>query len=187
MVREMSEGDTPYTYELEELENHRVPGADVEEPSHLLRCTGTDRDGSWGDSRYYVDVDGDELRFVMERAGSSRTYEKHTMFPPRYRALLEADGYTVIDPAEHIRPGTTDEVLEWLADQDVDPVGVTVRVSPRFRSVTISPDGFLEGEAWETFIQVMRAHDVIQWAETQEVHYVADADLPTLLEDETDA
>jgi len=183
----MSEGDTSHTYELEELENHRVPGADVEEPSHLLRFTRTDRDGSWGDSRYYVDIDGDEVRFVMERAGSSRKYEKHTMFPPRYRALLEADGYTVIDPADHIRAGTTDEVLEWLVERGVDPDDVSVRVSPRFRSVTISPDGYLEGEAWETFIDTMRDHDVIQWAETQEVHYVEDADLPGLLEDEDDA
>lgn len=179
--------ETPYTYELEELENTRVPNAEVEEPSHLLRFTRVDRDGTWGDSRYYVDVDGDDLLFVMERAGSSRKYEKHTMFPPRYRALLEAGGWNVTDPAEHIRPGTVERVQEWLADQGIDPETVDVRVSPRFRSVTFSPNGYLEGESWQRFIETMRGHDVIRWAEAQEVHYVEDADLPALLERDTDA
>lgn len=182
-------GNAAYTYDdgsqvsyvLEET-NVTLAGRE-EQPSHELRCYNPERKKAAG-TTYYVRVEGDDIHFISERAGSARKYSKRKMFSPRHRAILEADGYTLHDPTENIRLETVSRVEDWLADQGVDPDSVDVRVSAQHQSVTISTRGYLDGDPWDQYIETMRAHEELQWADTQQVWYVSDEDVPALLEDE---
>lgn len=172
-----------YVYNLEPVENYSVLRGDEEvHPSHELTFQKPGSD--WGKETYMVEVDGDRVELVNHRVGSTRTYQRHKMIPPRYRRLLEEDGYEVVDAADNIGTGTIEAVREWVADQGVDLDTILVDVNAKHVSVTLGTNGYLEGEDWDNYIDFMRSHDEIQYADSQSVHYIDDADLPTLLEGE---
>lgn len=162
------------------------PDGDDDHPSHQLHFWSGD--DTYGMTTYYVDLEEESqvVQFVGERTASARRYHKHQIIHPKYRKVLENDGYTVCDSAENIIPSTVDEVVEFLVSHGINPDDVDVRVSAQHVSVTIATSGHLEDGAWETFIGTMREYDEIEWANTQNVHYIPDAQVPSLLSRDCD-
>lgn len=175
--------DLGKTYRFEEDEKTKIGLQEQTDPTHRLHF-GTDLDDYHKHETYYVEVAGSTVELLMHRTSSSRTYQKHQMFPVELRKMLEDDGYEVIDGSENIRFGTVDRVIGWLSNQGIDPDDVRVAVSKQHCSVTIGVVGYLEGESWDQFIGTMRSNDLIQFAESQKLHYIEDSDIPELLNDD---
>jgi hypothetical protein len=173
----------PYEYELEENENTRVASADGSvEPTHLLRVRPADTDRDGAGELYYVDVveDQDRLELVGHRVGSARSYSKHDMIPLRYREPLEADGWTILDAGVHIDEDVLDEIEAWLASAGVDPGDVEVSVDPVHASIEIDTARYLEGDAWDAFLETMRSADAVEYAPSRKVNYVPGEQVPEL-------
>lgn len=176
-----------YKYALEPTDVVVARGdGDDEHPTHLLQFWSGD--DTYGMTTYYVELneESQEIEFVGHRTASARRYQKHQMIHPKYRGLLENEGYTIHDAAENIGPSTVADIESFLAGCEIDQDDVEVRVSAQHVSVTISPDGYLEDDAWDTYIETMRKYDEIEWADTQEVHYIPDAQVASLLSQNSD-
>ncbi|WP_302082992.1 hypothetical protein [Salinibaculum rarum] len=136
-----------------------------------------------GSDTYYVHVntlDAGTIDLVSHRTGSTTRFKKHTVFPLTYRETLTKAGYDILDPLDSITTDTLNELTDWLTAQGVETKHLDISLNPVEARIEIHPVQFLTGDAWDTYIEVMRKYDMIHFDNTKDLHYIPDNALANL-------